>query len=423
MFIIYDLVFLLFALIYLPSFLLKKKLHRGFIQRLGAVKFDTQLDKPIWVHAVSVGEAKAAQYLTKQLRKTFPEKKFVFSTVTPTGNSIVRRFKQQDDFLFYLPLDLSFITRRVIRKIDPCVCIIMETEIWPNLISGLKQKGVPIIVVNARISDRSFLGYRLIKPLLKQVLNKIDLFCVQSATDAQRLEALGMSGDKLKITGNMKYDIAGGIDSEVDFTKYRLRLGLSDRQRLFVAGSTHASEEEIILRAYLKLTAESCGLRLLIAPRHPERTLQIEALVKKFGFIPLRISKLSISAGICPPDAVFILDTVGELIAFYSVCDIVFVGGSLVSRGGQNILEPALFAKPILFGPHMFNFRDISNMFLIEKAACMVQTEEELLKEISFLLSNPNQAQSMGQVARRLVVENQGVALSNAQLIKQTLDI
>ncbi len=420
MFILYDLIFVIFAIVYLPYFLLKKKLHRGIIQRLGFVSIDSSFKRSIWIHAVSVGEAKIAGVLVKQIRKNYPEQKIAISTVTPTGNRIVNSFKTENDFVFYLPFDLSFITRWVIRRLKPGICIIVETEIWPNLITQLNKTNVPIVLVNARISDRSFLGYRMAKPLIKSILNKINLFCVQGKSDARRLSVLGVPADKLKITGNMKYDILNLADFKIDYVGYRLRLGLGREGQLLVAGSTHPGEEEIILDVYRRLINEFSGLKLLIAPRHPERAPQIESLVNKLGFTSVLISGLDLSARSLP-NTVFILDTIGQLIPFYAAADIVFVGGSLIRKGGQNILEPAFFSKTIIFGPHMFNFRDISDLFLSKGAARMARGQEELLKEIRFLLSNTSELEIMGKRARQLVLENQGATQRNAEFIRTVL--
>jgi len=418
MFALYDLIFIIFAIIYLPYFLLKKKLHQGFIQRLGFLPTNLKLDQPIWIHAVSVGEAKVAQVLVKQLRQAHPKKRFVLSTVTPTGNKIVQSFQKKDDFVFYLPFDLSFIVKRVIQKIRPCICIIVETEIWPNLIIQLNKMNAPVVLVNARISDRSFMGYQIIKPLISPILNRIDLFCVQGSRDSQRLSVLGVPSDRLKITGNMKYDVIDYADFKAGYTDYRIRLGLRQTEKLFVAGSTHPDEEEIILSVYKRLVNEFSELRLLIAPRHPQRSSEIEELIYKFGFRVSRVSKLNERTNNqINEKAIFLLDTIGELTSFYSIADIVFVGGSLIKKGGHNILEPAFFSKPIIFGPHMFNFRDISDLYLNKNAALIVNGQEELLKEIRFLLNNPSELKTMSKRARQLVIENQGATKKNAQRI------
>ena len=268
MFIIYDLIFLVFALLWLPVYLCKRKFHQGFRMRLGILPEDLELNQPIWLHAVSVGEVMATRKVIAELRVTYPDKKFLVSTVTPTGNKIAKGIARPSDFVSYLPLDLSFIVRYVVDRIKPSLFVIMETEIWPNLISYLYRKNIPIILVNGRISNRSFGGYRIIKFLFKPLLNKINLFCVQTKVDAERFLRLGVPQEKIKITGNMKFDIA---DLKKDYTDYRLKLGLDAQERLLVAGSTHPGEEEVILSIYKELLRDFPDLQLLIAPRHPER--------------------------------------------------------------------------------------------------------------------------------------------------------
>ena len=216
----------------------------------------------------------------------------------------------------------------------------------------------------------------------------------------------------------MKYDFKDYTDFEKDYTDYKLKLGLESPETLFVAGSTHPGEERIILNTYKKLLDEFPNLRLLIAPRHPERTPEIENLIHKFGFRVIRISQLDRKTQrLQDHKTVFLLDTIGELSSFYSVADIVFVGGSLIKKGGQNILEPAYFSKPILFGPYMFNFRDMSDLFLTRGGARMVGRQEELLEKIRFLLNNPSELRTMGKIARQLVLENQGATKRNVQRI------
>src|SRR3989338_362590 len=369
MFILYDLIFIIFALSYLPVYLLRRKFHSGFLMRLGI--FPEKLRKefygkrPIWLHAVSVGEALASRSLLEHLHREYPKKQILISTVTPTGNRIARSLAVENDAVIYLPLDISFIVKHVLSFIEPSLFIIAETEIWPNLVCSLRKRNVPIIVVNARISDGSYKGYRLIKFCLARILRKINLFCVQAEADCLRLLSLGVEKEKIKLTGNMKFDNTDYTDLKADYTDCRLKLTLKDNEKLLVAGSTHSGEEEIILKVYKGLSAEFPDLRLLLAPRHPERSKEIEKLVLNYGFNAVFISGLPpprVPAG--QPAAVFILDTIGQLISFYAIADIVFVGGSLIKKGGHNILEPAVFAKPILLGPWTFNFRDITSLFL-----------------------------------------------------------
>jgi len=414
--IIYDLIFLVISIFYLPVYILRGKFQRGFMARLGVLPKGLALDQPIWIHAVSVGEAQAVRILVEGLRKAYPAQKFVISTVTATGNKIAKTFAKDGDLVTYLPLDFSFIVRKTINKIKPKIFILAETEIWPNLISYLYKKNIPTAVVNGRISGRSFKGYRLIKFLAQPILAKIRLFCVQTERDAERLRSLGVAADKIKVTGNMKFDIS--IDTQKDYSAYRLKLGLLPDEKLLVAGSTHPQEEEIILGVYQELCVTYPGLKLLIAPRHPERAAEVAALTKRSGFFPLRISLLN-SRTREPenPRTVFILDSIGELLNYYAIAEIIFVGGSLVKKGGHNILEPAALGKPVLFGPQMFNFRDIAELFLSAQAALAVSGPEELKTRISDLLSDPSLIAQLGERAREVVFRNQGASPRNLEFL------
>ncbi|MBM3246669.1 MAG: 3-deoxy-D-manno-octulosonic acid transferase [Candidatus Omnitrophica bacterium] len=430
MFILYDLVFLIVAIVHLPVYLLRGKFHKGFLLRLGILPRDLKLAGPIWIHAVSLGEALMMRNLVAELRKGYPQKKFVLSTVTATGNKIANSIAQEGDLVTYLPLDFSFIVRAVINKIKPSLFIIAETEIWPNLISCLRRKNIPIAVVNGRISDNSFKGYCLIKFILSPILNKVSLFCAQTQRDAQRLVLLGVSSDKIKITGNMKFDCQGRADNVNNTLELKQKLGLGSQEKLLVAASTHPGEEKIVLNIYQGLIRDFPGLRLLIAPRHPERTRKIEEIVNKFGFQAQRLSQLSgepvsqLSRHTGTPahrHTVFILDTIGQLIDYYALADIVFVGGSLVKKGGHNILEPAALGKPVLFGPQMSNFRDIAEMFLKNQAGILARNTQELKSKIRELLDNPGFAAQFSQRAQALILDNQGATQRNLELIKELL--
>lgn len=416
--IIYNLIFLVFALIYLPVYLFKGKFHRGFLRRLGFFPEGLVFDKPIWIHAVSVGEVMAMRELINELRRNYPQKSLVISTVTPTGNKIARSIAQEGDFITYLPLDFSFILKRVLRRVKPCVFIIAETEIWPNLITSLHKSGIPIAILNARISDASFKGYSAIKYLLKPILNKVNIFCAQSGNDSFRLNTLGAKPVNIMVTGNMKFDQIS--PRAPDPVAYKKRLGLKSNERLLVAGSTHPGEEVILLNAYRLLLNNFSELRLLIAPRHPERADEIKNLADNLGFKPERVSLLNLDSP--PRNEVFILDTVGELASFYSAADIVFVGGSLVKRGGQNILEPASAGKPVIFGPHMFNFRDIAQAFLENKAALEVLDRDGLVVAVSSLLNNNLKVERLVKNALEVISNNQGATKRNIALIRKFIE-
>lgn len=420
MFIIYDLIFLVFALVYLPVYLFKRKFHKGFLARLGFLPKDLDLGNPIWIHAVSVGEAKAVKNLLSGLRSEYPGKKFVISTVTATGNKIVKSFAGKNDFITYLPLDFSFIVKAVIEKINPALFILAETEIWPNLLTCLKHRNTPVVVVNARISRRSFKGYAAVRFLVGRVLNKVSLFCAQTEGDKEKLILLGAKKDKVRVTGNLKFDLQEDLAGP-EKAKARLKedLRFSPEDKIFVAGSTHAPEEAIIIKMYRGLLKEFKDLKLIIAPRHPERAKEVAAIASRFGFRPVFISQDKPACAGCIPSPVFIVDVIGRLMDFYAIADIVFVGGSLIKKGGQNILEPAVLAKPVIFGPHMFNFNDIAELYLGGGAAILADNEDELLNAVKYLLSNPREAAALGKKAKGLILDNQGATQRTLSLIAE----
>ena len=419
MFILYDLIFFIFALVYLPIYLLRGKFHQGFSSRLGILPANLSLDRPIWVHAVSVGEAVSIKELITQLRKAYPHKKLVISTVTATGNKIAQGLIGYSDLLIYLPLDFSFIVRHVLKRINPSLFIIAETEIWPNLISELYKQKIPIVTVNGRISDSSYSGYSAIKYIIRPILRKVNIFLLQSDTDALRLERLGVAKEKIQVTGNLKFDINLNVGLRLDTLEYRQKLLLGSEDKLWVCGSTHAGEEMLIIQTYKELLLVCPKLKLFLAPRHPERSKDIAALLSKMKFMPVFVSSISGACPTCINSPVFILDTIGQLFNYYACADIVFVGGSLVKKGGHNIIEPASLKKPVIFGPYMFNFRDIADLFIQYKAGVMVSSAQELSLKMKELLFSELLAKDLGQRAYELILKHSGATEKNIQVIKQ----
>mgnify|MGYP001570659956 CR=1 FL=1 len=406
---LYDSIFIIFAIIYLPIFLVKRKFHQGFRQRLGFLPVYNPKQAPIWVHMVSVGEAIMMRPFVAQLRKDYPDRPLVLSTVTVTGNKIAKHMAKDGDLVCYLPLDISFIVRRFLRKINPALIILAETELWPNLITAAECKKIPVVIVNGRISDGSFGGYRMVRFLLKPLLSKVNLFCMQTDLDKERLEILGVMPKKTKVTKSMKFDATLPQIDTAHIKSLKDKLHILDSEKIFIAASTHQGEEEIILAVYKELLAEFSDLRLVIVPRHPERAPEVSNLITKLGFSVVRISQLNpLTRQPANPPTVFILDTVGELINYYAIADIVFMGGSFVRSGGHNILEPALLKKPIVFGPHMFNFRSISDMFLKKEAAILLHNEQELKEKLRNLLSDKAFADRMGAIAYKIIEDNRG---------------
>lgn len=415
----YDILYIFFFLCYFPLFLIRGKCHRGFLMRLGffgpGVIAKLRGRNVIWLHTVSVGEAQAAGTLIRILKQQYPQFALVISTVTQTGNRVAQKLIGPQDLAIYFPLDISWVLKRVIDLVNPRLVIIAETEIWPNFIINLNKRNIPIILINGRVSSGSFKGYRIIRPILRKSLQKINLFCMQTENDANRIISLGADETKVKVTGNMKFDI------QLSAISYQLSvLGLTKEDRLFIAGSTHRGEEKIVLQVYKELIRKHPRLRLLIAPRHIERTKEIERLIAELGFKSQRVSQLVVSEQPATDNSqrILILDSIGQLKGLYALAEIVFIGGSLIPHGGQNPIEPAVFFKPILFGPYMSNFSNIADVFLKNHAAMMVKDARNLQESCFRLLCDSGLRKQLGERAKEVVEVNRGAAFKNMELIK-----
>lgn len=433
LFIVYDILYIIFAICYLPLFLIRGKYHRGILMRAGifpqGVIDKLKGQKVIWLHTVSVGEAQAAGALVRNLKQEYPGSFLLISTVTKTGNEIAQRLIGPEGLVIYSPLDIGFAVRRAVNLIKPRLFIIAETEIWPNLIINLAKKGVAVVLVNGRISRNSFRGYRIIRPFLKEVLRSFSLFCMQTKKDAQRIVSLGAEENKVKVTGNMKFDIQLPVTPPTLTLRragnYQLPdLGLPGEEKLFIAGSTHRGEEKIILQAYRELIKSRPDLRLLIAPRHIERTQEVERLIERFGFESQRVSELIFNAQRTTNNErpILILDTIGQLKNLYALAGLVFIGGSLIRHGGQNPIEPAVFSKPILFGPYMSNFSNVARAFLNKKAAMVVKDAQQLKNICLRLLEDPVLRKELGERAKEVVRENKGATFKNTELIRRWIN-
>lgn len=421
---IYNLLSLFFLIVLLPYLYFKRqnkndrilwiKEKFGFIpkEKLAFIR-----NRPIWIHAVSVGEVMASLPLIKALKEEHPGTSLVLSTVTDTGNLIAKERAKEVDAIIYFPFDISLSVKGIIRSIRPKLFIMIETEIWPNLLKALNREGVPSIIINGRISRRSLKGYIRIRPFMRDVLEKISFFGMQTPSDAGRIKAIGAEPSKVEVIGNIKFDQPISQDS-FDIEKLKKSYGIENRP-LFVAGSTHEGEEEIILHAFRSVKTEFRDLILLIAPRHIERVKRIEGLLKERGIAFKRRTEL-IEKGL-DDASVIILDTIGELAQIYSIATVVFVGGSLLPVGGHNILEPAIHSKPILFGPYMGNFEDVAQAFLEKEAAHQVSDSFQLERELRFFLTNKDEARLMGERARKIVEENRGAVKRSLRLIERFL--
>jgi len=418
--ILYNIAFFIFGIFYLPYLVVTRRYRYGMKDRLGIlpekIKAICSKNKIIWVHAVSVGEAKTAGILAPLLRKAYPRHSILFSTVTHTGNKVAQTIAAGNEGVFYLPFDLSFIVDRVVKLIKPEIFISLETELWPNLIHSVYKSGARLILANGRISNRSYPRYKKSKCFISGLLKKFSLMLMQSGLDAQRIIALGAPEEKVFVTGNLKFDIPL-VDSGAKSTELRKKMNISENEVFVVAGSTHRGEEEILIECFSNLKKDYPRLRLLIAPRHIERVQEIEKFLNKSEFETMKVSLLGLQPAASNLQPVFILDTMGELKSMYAAADIVFVGKSLVKKGGQNPIEPASLGKPIIFGRYMFNFQDASKILLECKAALEAESREGLYSAIKFLLNNPEERKKLGVNAREAIGKNSGSAQKTINLI------
>ena len=406
---IYSVVLALGFLLGLPWFLWKSrssgKYLRTFRERMGRLPVYLNLDgdRSIWIHAVSVGEVLAARPLVPALRARFPSHRIFLSTTTVTGNEVAKKSVRGLDGLFFAPFDFPHAVRRALEVVNPSLLLLVETELWPNLIHESSRRGARVALVNGRISLRSFSRYKRMRRFLTRVLSEIDLFLMQGETHAERIRAMAAPPERVKVTGNLKFDaVEAGRPSE---RLVRLLHGGSPRP-LWVAGSTVVGEEELILRAFHRVRERVPHARLLLAPRHPERFAEVPRLVEAAGFRCLRRSALD--PGSWTDGEVLLLDTLGELAQLYALASVVFVGGSLVASGGHNILEPAVAGKPVVVGPHMENFQEIADAFRAESAMVQVASADELAHEIAALLLDEPRRRDLGERARDLVGKNRG---------------
>ena len=422
MYFLYDLFLLILIIILLPFFLiklLKGKYREGLIQRFGFLPADIRKrlegKKIIWVHAVSVGETVAASPLVKELKRQYPGHTILFSTVTDTGQEMARKIVEEADVYIYFPLDFSFIVRKVLNIVKPELIIIMETELWPNFIRLANQKGIKIVYANGRISDRSFRTYRYLGPYLKDMLKRINLFCMQSEQDVLRIISLGADEEKVYNTGNTKLDQDYTELSPEVRDNYLREFKVQEGDKIMVIGSTHDNEEEQFIDIYQELKEEFKDLLMILAPRHIERIPEIEEKYQKAGINTIRRTEIEKRK----EESVILLDTIGELGKIYSLADLVFVGGSLVEFGGHNILEPAAHGKLVFFGPHMFDFKESTRILLDNKAAIQVKDKEELIEKMRFFLSDLSLAEKYANKARTVLEKNQGATYRIINLLKK----
>src|SRR5262245_2522363 len=415
MYVVYSLLTLCLFVVVSPYLLYQAIRNQKYIgslrQRLGylPISFNIDGEESIWIHAVSVGEALTARALVADLKARYPRLRLYLSTTTIAGQQVARRGVQHVDGLFYFPFDWTFIVRRTLDIVKPRVFVMMETEIWPNLLRLCAERGIKTVMVNGRISSRSYPRYKLIRPFFRRVLADVDRFCMQSDESARRVIDLGADPAKVTVTGSLKFDSLQ-IPTPVAHGKPRERVlryfRLPPNRVVLVFGSTVKGEESAVLKAFARVKLTVPSALAIIAPRQPERFVEVERLAREAGFATVRRSDLAIDAG--PKADVVVLDTLGELAQVYQLATAGFVGGSLVDHGGHNILEPAAFGKPIVFGPHMHNFAEIADTFVTKLAGIQVQSDHELEEALLSLVTDPVRRARLGAAARALVEANRG---------------
>jgi 3-deoxy-D-manno-octulosonic-acid transferase len=427
MYALYSLLSLVVLLIASPYLIVQAVRHRKYVgsvrQRLGILPltFNVDGDASIWIHAVSVGETLTTRALLADLRARFPTLKIFVSTTTMTGQQVAKKLPDVDG-VFYFPYDWSLTVARTLAIVRPRLFVMMETEIWPNLLRACRTRNVRTILVNGRVSSRSYSRYRLVRPLFRRVLADVDRFCMQTEESARRIIDLGAARERVTVTGSLKFDSLDwpGVGPHGQSRDRVLRFfRISDQRPVIIAASTLRGEDAAALAAFRRVKATWPHALLIIAPRHPERFDEVVRLVAEEGFRVARRRELPIDAE--PRSDVVVLDTIGELARLYQVATVVFVGGSLVDAGGHNILEPAVFGKPIVFGPHMDNFAEIARTFLDNTAAIQVRNGRELETTLLELLGDPVRRASLGAAARALVEANRGARTKSLAVLAELL--
>lgn len=422
---IYNVLLVLGSPVIVCLLLTRKRCQRGLRGRLGCVPTALQhLPHPVvWVHAVSLGEVTAIVPLLRAMKEEDPQQTIVVSTVTETGREMVLKRLNWIAIHCYAPLDFWWAVNRYVRVLNPRLFLLVESEIWPNLLTALTQHQVTVGLVNGRISPRSFSRYRLVKRFMKRIWSMLDLALMQTAHDAERIKELGTNAKVVHVTGNMKFDQS--IDPHENFDSIqamKISLGVSDTESVIVAGSTHPQEEELILQAYQSLSQTHRNVVLILAPRHVERASDLEAVIVRFGLSCVQRSRMSDKNFVSPQPSsprVILLDSRGELPYVYRLGFVGFVGGTLVPIGGHNLLEPAQWGRPVMFGPYVDHCQDIALQLLQAGGAVQVHQPKDLATHFFDLLENPPKGEQMGRQALAVVQQNRGVVKKNLGLIGQ----
>jgi 3-deoxy-D-manno-octulosonic-acid transferase len=418
---VYNFVFLLWFIAYAPilaSRMLDPRYRRGFAERMGLLPRSRSDSPVIWIHGVSVGEVKAAGSLIASLRRRYAHCELVLSATTPTGHALARQL-HPDLRVIYYPLDFGPFPAWSLDRVRPAVVLLVELELWPNFLLAAARRGVPVAVINGRISEKSFRGYRRVRGFLPQ-FNLIQRFCVQDEAYARRLLDLRVDPARISVTGNLKYD---GVKLKDPRSAGDLRRWLSPDGRLVLTcGSTHADEEVRLIEAARRVASRTGQtVRIVVAPRHPERAAAVRTAIEALGVACAPWSRQLAQPRPLGDTDVALVDTIGHLEGFYGASDVAFVGGSLIPRGGQNMLEPAALGKPVVFGPHVFNFRTDVELLLGSEAALQVRDVADLERTLERLFVDVDLRRSLGERAVELIVRNQGATERTPALLEPLL--
>jgi 3-deoxy-D-manno-octulosonic-acid transferase len=435
MYSIYNILINIVFVIAFPYLILKAALGKhGIKERMGRLplgKTDKLTsNKVIWFHAASVGEVKVLSTIVPQVKRKHPECKLVVSTMTKTGKREAQRILQQVELVFFVPVDLKRFVRRALKRTKPAALILVETEIWLNLIREAKRNGSVVALINGRISENSMRRYLLFKGLFKKALSQFDLLCMQSEEYKDRMIRLGASHDRIQVTGNMKFDRLLLMSESPDTKEMRRQMLIGDNRLVLIGGSTRQGEEEILVGVFKKLKEESRNLIFILAPRHLDRLKQVENILVQHGIGYIRKSQLAAIYLKSHPEAdsplddhpVILLDTMGELSKLYSIGDVAFVGGSLVPVGGHNLLEPAIHGVPVLFGPHVEHFKEEAGILIDSGGGIRVKNQEELYLNLSQLLADERRRISIGEKAKETIRKRTGVTQKTTDLIFSFLE-
>lgn len=423
---LYNLLFLLGGGLVLPVLLAQaltlKKRRATVLKRLGAGFHAPRFNTPaIWIHALSVGEVFASVPLVQRIRRTYSDRPVVFSVSTMTGNEIARKLLSSDvDHIFYFPYDFIWSVRRVVDGIDPAIFVLVESDIWPNFLFELRKREVSTILVNGRMSPSSFSGYKALSFFMKSVFGTMSMICVQSPTDGKLFQAVGVPAERIRVTGNIKFDHEVRAISEDELDRLKQSMKIPSDCRILLAGSTHEGEEAVLLKVFAQLRKRFDDIVLLVVPRNPERASAVYDLFASSGWSTATtgdIEKNTLGALF----DVIVVDAMGMLRQLYAMADISFVGGSLVKEGGHNPLEPAAFAKPIIFGPDMTDFPWIAETLTNSGGAVQVNDSAEFIEAATTLLADSNRARLMGERAFSVFRNNKGAVDRTLEIIQQFL--